>query len=241
MATNQGTTATNIPPAASELASELQTTLGSADTLSAQRVQSLQLVHQARLSRLNRELAALQAQKAPDGDVKAAEAAVAAGTYTAARVAVVQQQMATTSPQPSQNGWVLQGRVFDSNLKPLSAFTVYLVDAQNNYQNKYGFAFTDDTGLFLLNFSGGQPSTKQQATTQQGATTPPLFLEIADTQAQIVYLSQTAFEPVAGSTAYQNVTLPSGSPSIGDPPQEIRDVAMPPGKKKKTAPQGPRK
>jgi hypothetical protein len=241
MATNQGTTATNIPPAASELASELQTTLSSADTLSAQRVQSLQLVHQARLSRLTRELAALQAQKAPDGDVKAAEAAVAAGTYTASHVAVVQQQMATTSPQPSQNGWVLQGRVFDSNLKPLSAFTVYLVDAQKNYQNKYGFAFTDDTGLFLINYSGDQPSAKQQAPTQQGASTPSLFLEIADTQAQIVYLGQTAFEPVTGSTTYQNITLPPGSPSIGDPPQEIRDVATPPDKKKKAAPKPPRK
>lgn len=233
MATNQGNTSTNIPPAASEIGTELQNTLTSADTLAAQRVQNLQLVHQARLSRLSRELAALQAEKAPESDVKAAESAVAAATYTAARAAVVQLQLATAEPEAAPTGWVLNGRVFDANQKPVSGFTVFLVDAQKSYQKDFGFAFTDNTGYFLINFSGppsttDAPPTKNRAPKQQTATTLQLFLEIADTQAQPVYLSNTAFEPATGSVTYRNVTLEPGNQPIGDPPAEIRSIAMPP-------------
>jgi hypothetical protein len=237
MATNQSTTSTNIPPAASEIATELQNTLTSADTLAAQRVQNLQLVHQARLSRLNRELAGLQAQKAPESDVKAAESAVAAATYTAGRAAVVHLQLATAQPEAAATGWVLNGRVFDANQKPVSGFTVFLVDAQKSYQKDLGFAFTDNTGYFLINFSGSQsttdtPSAKNHATKQQAAAAQQLFLEVADTQAQPVYLSGAAFEPAAGSVTYQNITLLPGNQPIGDPPAEIRSVAMPPDTKK---------
>jgi hypothetical protein len=233
MATNQDTTSTNIPPAASEIGTELQNTLTSSDTLAAQRVQNLQFVHQARLSRLNRELAALQAGKAPESDVKAAEDAVAAATYTAGRAAVVHLQLATAEPQASPTGWVLNGRVFDVNQKPLSGFTVFLVDAQKSYQKDIGFAFTDNTGYFVISFSGAPsttdvPPTKTQAPKQQAATTTQLFLGIADTQAQYVYLSNTPFEPATGSVTYQNVTLQPGNKPIGDPPPEIRSIAMPP-------------
>jgi hypothetical protein len=237
MATNQGTSTTNIPPGAPEMASELQNTLSSADSLAAQRVQNLQLVYQARLSRLTRELNALKAEQAPESDVKAAEAAVAAGTYTAARAAVVHQQLTTAEPAIAQNGWVLHGRVFDVNLKPVSGFTVFLVDAQKTYQQAYGFAFTDNTGYFLINYPGPESSAKAepqstQPSTPQSSTTPQLFLEIANTNAQPVYLSDIAFEPAAGSATYQNVTLSPGSQPIGDPPKEIRDIAMPPNRKK---------
>jgi hypothetical protein len=237
MSTNQATTSTNIPSGASEMATELQNTLASADSLAARRVQNLQLVHQARLSRLTRELDALKAEHAPDSDVKAAEAAVAAGTYTAARAAVVHQQLTTAEPEVAQNGWVLHGRVFDTNLKPVSGFTVFLVDAQKSYQKDYGFAFTDHSGYFLINYPGPESSAKaepkpNQPSMQQSSTTPQLFLEIADTNAQPVYLSDIAFEPTAGTATYQNVTLSPGNQPIGDPPKEIRDIAMPPNRKK---------
>jgi hypothetical protein len=271
MATNQGTTATNIPSGASEMAGELQNTLNSADSLAAQRVQTLQLVHQARVSRLSRELDALKAEHAPESDVKAAQATVDAATFTAGRAAMVNQQLTTAEPEVAQTGWALHGRVFDVNLKPVSGFTVFLVDAQKSYQKAYGFAFTDDTGYFLINYPGPGTSTKAEpkskqpqaasqrstatgpvAATQPGAapppagpatppspqdspTTPQLFLEIADTKAQPVYLSETPFQPVTGSATYQNVTLAPGNQPIGDPPQEIRDIAMPPIQKKNSS------
>jgi len=36
-----------------------------------------------------------------------------------------------------------------------------------------------------------------------------------------------------GAATYQNITLPDGDQAIGEPPPEIRDVALPPSKRKK--------
>jgi hypothetical protein len=42
-----------------------------------------------------------------------------------------------------------------------------------------------------------------------------------------VYLSTTAFQPATGSASYQNVILSAGEKPIGDPPPEIREIALP--------------
>ena len=59
-----------------------------------------------------------------------------------------------------------------------------------------------------------------------------LFIEVADTKARPVFLSTTAFQPVVGGATYQNVVLPAGQQPIGDPPPEIRRVAIPKHTKK---------
>jgi hypothetical protein len=43
-----------------------------------------------------------------------------------------------------------------------------------------------------------------------------------------VLLSETAFVPVTGKATYQAVILPAGAAKLGDPPAELRGVAMPP-------------
>jgi len=261
MAANQGTTATNIPPGADEVGGEVQKAFASADQLAAQRIQNLQLVNQARTARLARELAALKAENAPDDEIKAAEAAVSASTFTASRVAVVRQQLTTPQPQVATQGWALHGRVFDSDLKPVSGFTVFLVDTQKAYQKQFGFAYTDDTGYYLIDYpgssqpqAGSQPSSATQpasttasprsapssgaaasSSPTQGSTEVQLFLAVADTNAYPVYLSDTPYRPVTGSATYQNVTLAPGNKPIGDPPQQVRDIAMPPRRKKKSS------
>jgi hypothetical protein len=53
-----------------------------------------------------------------------------------------------------------------------------------------------------------------------------LFLQVADAIANPVLLSETAFVPVIGKATYQAVTLPSGAAKLGDPPGELRSVAM---------------
>lgn len=223
--TPSGTMATSSSSNAEQVHSELTTTLASADSTAADRIQNLQLVHQARVSRLSRTAASLKAQYGPnDPGVKAAEAAVAVTTTTVGRVAMVYQQQKTTTPQVAKNGWALHGRVFDAQLQPVSGFTVFLVDGQKTYQQDIGFAYTDDTGYFLLSDSGTQ---SQDQSKTQGAAPAQLFLEIADTKSQPVYLSATPFQPVLGSATYQNVTLPSGGQAIGGPPAAIRKVALP--------------
>jgi hypothetical protein len=236
MAKQSSTTGTATPPDSSQIGPELTTTLASADSTAAQRLQDLRRVHQARLSQLSRTAAALKAQYGVDDpEVKSAEAAAAAANVTAARVGMVQQQVTTPEPQAAPNGWALHGRVFDAQLAPVSGFTVFLVDGNKTFQQNYGFAYTDKTGYFLLNYSpkdsASQDKSPTAAPSAQAATPPESFVEVANTKGQPVYLSATAFQPVVGGAVYQNITLPSGDQSIGAPPAQVRKVAIPKGKK----------
>jgi hypothetical protein len=106
-------------------------------------------------------------------------------------------------------------------LKPHAKYTVFLVDGQKTYQEAYGFAYTDDTGYFLFNVAGAK-------------NTPRLFLAMTNTKGEPVYLSTTPFQPNPGSVTYQNITLPSGAQPLGDPPQAIRDIALPSRKSKRS-------
>jgi hypothetical protein len=234
MATDPKTLASGALPDMSDIGNQVTSNLASADGISAQRVQSLMWVHQARAAQLSRTAATLKAQYgADDAAVKSSEAAAAAANATAARVAVVHQQVTTAEPQVAQNGWALHGRVYDADLAPVSAYTVFLVDASKAYQQNYGFAFTDDTGYFLLNYPGSDAASKppSAAGAPQPAGASDLFVEVADRKGQLVFLSATAFLRVVGSATYQNIVLPAGKQSIGDPPPEIRQVALPKPKK----------
>jgi hypothetical protein len=214
-----------------DLIGNLNSALSSADGTAGQRLQNLNLVHNARLAQLSRA-AASATRRYGKGSPQAtsAEAAVTASKSTNARIAITRQQVTTPAPQVPAAGWVLHGRVFDAQLKPVSACTVYLVDSQNNYQSAYGFAYTDSTGYFLLSFAGQSPPA-------QGGTAPPadaapaassgLFIAIANAKAQPVYLGATAFAPALGMATYQNTTLPAGASPIGDPPESIRQSALP--------------
>jgi hypothetical protein len=220
-------TAAGATPTAAQAAAQLKTTLTAADTDATQHIQSLGLVHQARLSQATRTAAALTTQYgASDPRVQAAQASVTAIQTTAARVSLVSQQLAAPAVQVASTGWALQGFVLNAQLQPAARFTVFLVDADKTYLRQYGFAYTDDTGYFLINYAGATGQT--QTATQQ------LFVEIANTDAKPVYLSSTAFQPVLGTATFQNIVLPAGEQPIGDPPPEIRAVALPHTKKQKT-------
>jgi hypothetical protein len=97
-------------------------------------------------------------------------------------------------------GWALQGRVYNAQLQPVAGFSVFFVDASGKYLPQYGFAYTDSTGYFLLNYAGsnGHAPAAQQ-----------LFIEVANTSATPVYHSSTPFQPVYGTATYQSITLPN--------------------------------
>jgi hypothetical protein len=199
-------------------AEQLKATLNSADSSVNQGIQNLKLLQQARLNQANRTVAALTAQYgASDPRVKAAQAAVTATKTALARVTMVHQQVVAPAVQVAATGWALQGYVLDAQLQPAAKYTVFLVDASKAYQAEYGFAYTDDTGYFLLNYAGaaGQAAPAQ------------LYIEVANPDANPVYLSSTAFAPVLGTASFQNIVLPAGGQILGDPPAAIRAVALP--------------
>ncbi len=254
------TTISDLTPesAAAQADSSVPVILTSADTDAATTIQNLGLVQQARVSRLTRVAASATGQYgATSTQATAAQAAVTSTASAAAQINVVHQQVTTPAPPVTATGWALHGRVYDNNLNPLSGYSVFLVDGQKNYLSTYGFAYTDSTGYFLINYAatttGGaatQPagdSTPPAATAPiqpaagapapASAATPPtaateLYLQIADTNANSVLLSATAFQPAVGNATYQVVTLAAGEPALGDPPAQVRAVALPPINKK---------
>ena len=187
-------------------------------------------MRQARVAHLTRTAAALKARYgASDPSVKAADANVAAATLTAARIGLAQRQASTPDPQVSANGWTLHGQVCDTQLQPVSGFTVFLVDASKTYQQAYGFAYTDTVGNFQLNFAGLDPV--EQDKSAKAASTRDLFVEVANAKGELVPLSPTPFQPTPGSATYMNIMLLAGTTSSVDPPAQIRDVAIPPREK----------
>jgi hypothetical protein len=191
-----------------------------ADTTAAQRIQNVGLVRQARVSQLTRAAANIATTYgATSTQAAAAQAAITISKATIARIAIVKDQVTTAAPAVTATGWAHYGHVYNAQLQPVSAYTVFLVNAQKTYQQNYGFAYTDATGYFSLSYAGAEGESKEAA--------PQLFLEIANAKGQPIYLSSTPFQPALGSATYRSVTLPSGEPPIGDPPPSIRNTALP--------------
>ena len=230
METNQSTTgATSMDTAAqlADLKQQVSAALTSADTQGSDTVQNLQFIHKARLSSQTRAAARAAAQYGADStQAKQAQAAVTATKNTIARISVLHQQLTTAPPQAAPTGWVLHGRVFNAQLQAVSDYTVFLVDSTKTYQQAYGFAYTDKTGYFVLNYAGTAKSGLGQP--QSSAAAQQLFLEVANAKGLPVYLSTAAVQPAAGSVTYQNIVLPAVEQPIGEPPEAIRKIALPP-------------
>ena len=228
------TTTTLDPASASaQLTATLPAVVSSAHPDSAATVQNLGLLQQARLSSRTRAATLAAAQYGKDStEAKAAQSAVAATKTAVSRTQLASLQINTPQPTVAATGWALHGRILDSNLAALPRYTVFLVDEQKAYLREYGFAYTDSTGYFLINYAPGtQGGTPGDAARAASAAKPSIFLEVANQKAEPVYLSTAAFTPVLGQATYQTITLAAGEPILGDPPEEIKRVAMPPGTK----------
>jgi hypothetical protein len=223
---------TNTPldpaSASAQLTATLPAALGSADADSVDAVRNLVLVQQARLSSQTRAATLAAAQYGKDStQAKAAQSAIDAGKTAVARSQLASLQMNTPKPTVVATGWALQGCVIDSNHAGLAQYTVFLVDEQKAYLREYGFAYTDSNGYFLINYAPGA----QGGATQVATAAPNIFLAVANQKAEHVYLGTAAFSPVLGRATYRTITLAAGEPILGDLPEEIKRVAMPPDAK----------
>jgi hypothetical protein len=220
---------TTVPPglnqatADRELDSGTTAALNAADSTAADRLEHLSLVHQARISQLSRTVTSLTTEYgAGSPEVVAAQAAVNAATGIVTRLKVIQQQTAAAAPAVSATGWAVWGHVYDSNGKPLGRYCVFLVDGQKNYQRAYGFAYTDSTGLFVIKHDG------ESAAGKAAASPSAIYLAITNAKTQPVFVGTTPLAVAPGTALYVDTTLPEGEPVLGDLPEEIRKVAMPP-------------
>ena len=233
MATNsESNAAPGNAPSGADLPAVLTSTLGSADTLASQRIATLARIHQARVAQLTRNATAVTKQYGANSQqAAAAQATVSTQQNTAARVAMMSQQLATPAPEVAANGWALHGRVFSADLQPRQRYCVFLVDANNTWQSTLGFSYTDSTGYFVIHYAPQGEAGNQEAATNEAAApaTPALFVAVVDDKAQPVQIGTTAFQPTTSMATYQNIALPAGEPPIGAPPAEIRKAAEPGG------------
>jgi hypothetical protein len=208
--------ATNINEGSADLVNaKMSATLGSAGTAMQLGLNGAMLVHKARLAQQQRYAAEVEQQYgAQDAGVKAAQAKLEATTLAIGRLTAVNQQATTPAPAVTADDWVLQGRVYSAAAQPIAALTVFLVDGDKIWQRQYGFSYTDETGLFLL--QGAMPANPSAG----------MFIEIANSKGQPIYIDSASFAPVKGQAVYKSITLTSESP-LGDPPQPIRVVGLP--------------
>jgi len=90
--------------------------------------------------------------------------------------------------------------------------------------------------LSLLESLDSPQSSATSASAASTASMPQAFIEVCDADANPVFASSTPFTPVAGQAVYQVLTLPTSIQPLGDPPAEIRAVAMPPAKNRPGTP-----
>jgi hypothetical protein len=219
------------------IASEAEAALAAADGETAESIQTLGLINQARLSLLTRTAAALTAQEGADSpQAEAATAAVNAVSVAIARIAVVGQELTTPAPEVPAGDWVVHGRVYDSESAPVPGQTVFFVNETHAYQPDIGFAYTDDTGYFVLD--AARADVAEADASKQSAE---LYLEVANANAKPVYLSSTVFQPAVGTVTYETIQLPAGEKPIGDPPPEIRKLALPAAAERAAAQPKPKK
>jgi len=269
-----------IPTAPADLQSFASTVVTSANQLSTVGTSMSALVQTARVSSLKRAAAAAVATYGADSQQATdANQAVTTAQAKTGQLQVVSQKASTTPPAVAVTGWALHGRVYDANLNPQQRYTVFLVDAQNNYIGDYGFSYTDSTGYFLLQYKGAPASDSSKASESRAASSdvavvaveenkdyidliailepedslpssegaarssaktaskssaPQAFVQVCDANANPVFSSSSPIAPVKGQAVYQVLTLPASGQSLGDPPAEIRAVAMPPTTSKTT-------
>jgi hypothetical protein len=222
---------------------DIATALQSSDEQTASSLQTLSLVHQARISQVTRYSAAVAAHfGAASPEATTAQAALSASQAEAVRSDIVNRQLSMAVPTAPAGGWALYGTVQDATGAPVPAQTVFFANAQGTFQSEYGYAYTDDAGSYSITEEAPAPSAEAEGSEPAPApSAPELYLAVTNQKRQWVYLSSTPFEPTAGTATYMNVYLPAGGETIGAPPPGAKKPAPPPAPKSgKNTPSAPK-
>jgi hypothetical protein len=81
----------------------------------------------------------------------------------------------------------------------------------------------------------GDSSSESSGSSSKATDATQAYVQVCDANANPVLSGTTPIAPVTGQATYQVLTLPASGQSLGDPPADVRAVAMPPIKTKKTS------
>jgi hypothetical protein len=180
------------------------------DTENAQQLTNLAFVRQGRVNQLQREAAALATEfGAADAAVVTLNDSIKVQQSLTSVLGATRDIAATPSVTVPKNGWVLQGHIRDGGLSPIATLSVCLVDEQKNFLSAYGYAYTDDTGYYIITY-----------TPDPAAPTPsPLtaYLEVLNSSSQAIYIDAASFTLNPGTNLTRDLMLASQTP-LGTPP-----------------------
>lgn len=190
------------------------------DTTSANRVQQLSNIHQARLAQVTRIAATVTKRSGPNSALaKSAQAAVTTTEANLTQISLIKQQVSVQPPAVTATGWALYGVVNNSSNSPVSAYSLYFVDSTNTFQNAFGTAYTGSDGSFQLVYPGPDKGEK--------APTTELYLQVVNASGDPIYTTPNSFAVTPGVATYQLVTLPAGEKPIGILPIVFRGITIP--------------
>jgi hypothetical protein len=181
-----------------------------------QQFTSLTQIRQARVNQLQREAAALtKAYGASDPGVQSVQASLQTEQNMVMLLGLARDAGAVATSDPPANGWVLYGRVRNADLTPAPKLTVFLTDKRQGWLEQFGYAFSDETGAFSLVYA---PSAAERTQTSTSPATVTAYIEVTNSDCQIVYLDSSTVSLSAGGSVYREIVLAGGP--LGAPPCE---------------------
>jgi len=175
-----------------------------------QQFATMAAVRQARINLFQRQLTALQSQPGANAQTVATlQSSIQSQKLSLAALSAVNTQAATPAPPVPAHGWVLYGRITDTNSQPVPKLTVSLTNQERTWLRQYGYAFTDANGNFSLTYApasaAGTGTVPGRGSSRRKAKSETAAAEIVADQAP----EATAEAPATSAQAAQVAELSS--------------------------------
>ncbi len=125
------------------------------------------------------------------------------------------------SPPPTApaNGWVIYGKVLNSDGSAASQLTVFLADSTRAWLQQYAYAFTDQTGYYTLTSAPSAEAASSGRKTHRVAAAAALsaYLQISNAACKLMFVDAAPMSIFTGAAIRRDIRL-SAQGSVGAPP-----------------------
>ena len=201
-----------------EIADAFTSSINTADEQRAQRLEALQQLRKAKVGGFERDHARLIRKLGPKHPRVAQLAGQIAVNRALAQNIGAEIGRARTQPVGQEKeAWILHGRVLDSQFRSQPGLTVALYDDRNVWNERAGYACTDQTGYFKLRLPvGGGAAPAVAADEKRGAgrgknraadDAHVLYAHVLDANSKTLCVDRRGQAPAAGTVDYIEIIL----------------------------------
>lgn len=201
---------------------ELEQTIKAADPVRAESLNKLQRLRTIKTKNQERERLRLTEKLGSDHPrVKLLQTKIETNKEFSRNLKLEMARAQTEAPVVDEDSWVVHGRVFNKQLKPVPGMKAALYDKDGCPIQTCGREITDKTGYFKLAIKDIASHSLDAAT----QTTPENgFLYVLDKESVIVHEDKRPLPITAGQVQYLEVVLDDGTEEEpgGEPPPQTR-------------------